>query len=700
MNHKRMKRILIAICAVFLVTGIILYTVFYLFLSENGADVLNAAMLGLFSLATMLIAIHSDEVLQWTTNNEWLHILFWACHLAALVLAQIAILSVFGRKLLDGFRIRFGRYKNVYIVKGCDKRSFVLGENIATGDNPTKKPKKDRLVVFLIDEDDDEYSIRKKAAHFNGIVRVIDRNHILEYHLKKIIRRKLMWIPSFLRKKTEYNIFLMPGDNAMPENVKKIVDLPDKPNKRGECRVNRKWRENVNIYTITEHEWFREEIIEIAQAIKEEGSAKRKYIYTFHIISEHDLRIRNVINEHPPVNCPGPGFICENYDVSGKAERPFTLLLVGFGSIGRRALLRFMMNSQFLMKDPANSVPIRVFIVDEEANDKLHCFKNDLPELDNCCEVIPAEDMKVPCEKFSDCMKNWGKDIDYVVVALSSDEKDWEVARYIKHSYEMGNSKGNPMPYIAVYEENGMPHMFNKDEKIFSFGCIEEIYTEKIIVNEEIDNMAITVNGTYRGIDPKDKEAKKRSWHEISRFHQESSRASADFINSMLVLSNLSIEQAEKMNSLTVDENLIEALGKTEHLRWNAFHVAMGYKQMSIEDMISRFNEPEQKNEKNLKSRLEYARHDTKGKQHVCLATWDELDNVSNAYKTLAGVFCGDDEDLKAKYKTDLERDFKKSDKDIVVNIPRILKSAKENYCTNPYCSDLIKKPGENHRYF
>jgi hypothetical protein len=170
--------------------------------------------------------------------------------------------------------------------------------------------------------------------------------------------------------------------------------------------------------------------------------------------------------------------------------------------------------------------------------------------------------------------------------------------------------------------------------------------------------MAKTVHEVYGGDPP---------WQELDWILHESNRASADFIPAMLRLAGVNGETAEKQKMLTDNPDLAETLAKTEHLRWNAFHAAMGFRPISIEEMRQRFEH--YRGEKNTRAHLDFSRRDSKARLQVCLVAWDQLDAVSGAYQELAH---------RASNEKEQKRDFKDNDRFIIESIPKFLQAAKE----------------------
>ena len=625
----RWKRTMLCVCAGFVGIGLLIYTAAYLSFGAGAAHTLLAALRGIFSTARMFVLNEDHWILAgaqetaWLTENIWMQILLWLSHLSALIIIQTALIALFGRRLIDTFRLRFGLHREVYIIKGCDKNALMLGENIATRDAPQRRPDRKRLVLFLVDENEDMKKTYEKIAHFSGIVQVLDRNQTISSCLKKA--RLGTW--SGRRKK--YNVIVMSPSASVSDDARLIAEFAK------EARIN---PESLDIFVFTSSEWSREKIEGITQE-KEKG--QRKYPYTFHIINEVELLARKMIEKHPPFECPGLGL------TGGVAARDFTVMILGFGSVGQAAFLRLVMNGQFV------GSRMRTIIVDKNIDDLRDCFLHRYPSLSLSCEM-EFQNFDVQCDKFFKLLYETNH-VDYVVVALDSDEINKQVAMDIRLYY--GRKNLDALPFIAVSEKMGGLHEEKRDEKIFIFGCREEIYKEAVIIREETDLLGKAVHKVYGGDPP---------WHELEWLYQESNRAAADFIPAMLHLANVEKEDALHIDVLTKDDALTEVLAQTEKLRWNAFHTAMGYRPLSIEEMRRQFETYD--GEPNARKLLDFSRRDSSARLHACLVPWDELDKVSEAYKDLAHRV-GD-----VKEQT---RDFKMNDRKVVSNIPQFLRAAK-----------------------
>ena len=654
----RYKHVLLGFCVVFVAIGFLMYTASYLSSGDGFAHTLLAALRGIFSTARMFIIADDYAVLMntqglgiqgvtWLTEDIRLQIFFWLSHIAALILVQAALLSLFGRGILDWFRLHFGLHREVYIIKGSDKNALMLGENIATHDRSQDKPDPKQLIVFLFEEDDNAKKVSEKVSHFGGIVKVLNRNADLLYCLKTagliirdgrekgILSEMYVIIASFYQKcqkmighEIKYKIILTPDNVSTPDDACLIA----RSAKKNGVNPN-----NLDIYVFTSSEWDRKEVEKITQA--KEGGERRKYPYTFHIMNEVDLLTRQMIQKHPPFECPRLHFS------NGMTKCNFTVMVLGFGTVGQSALLHLVMNGQFV------GSRMCAIIIDKNIDKLRDCFLQRYPHLELCCEM-EFKNFDVQCNDFFNLLRE-GRNFDYIIIALNNNKLNKQTALNIQsHHTKCGNM--SVIPFIAISEKDGSLHEVKEDDAIFTFGCREEIYKESVVIREDVNRMAKAVHEAYGGEPP---------WHELDWFYQESNRAVADFIPAMLKLANIKKEDALNSDTLTEDQNFVEILAQTEKLRWNAFHAAMGYSPISIKEMQERFDAFT--GERNSSDHLAYARKDSNARSHVCLASWNDMDAISEAYRELA---------RRAGVTKDENRDFKGYDREIITYIPTFLK--------------------------
>jgi hypothetical protein len=215
----------------------------------------------------------------------------------------------------------------------------------------------------------------------------------------------------------------------------------------------------------------------------------------------------------------------------------------------------------------------------------------------------------------------------YIVVALGC---DWEIynttADLERYFTRMRNIQGPQLSVnicTASYVAKTGGNIRFVDSK-------QELYTGEILLRHNLDKVAGLVNLNYvENVDRK-KADPVAEWNKLGYFSRESCRASADFIPAMLGMAGLSTEDAANAEvfekQIPRGSALLESLAITEHLRWNAFHFAMGYTAMSIEEVRCRDAEG-----------IKPIQKDTVKLSHACLILWDDLDLLSAVVSELTG---------------------------------------------------------------
>jgi len=622
--------------------GFTLYTYGYFLSSDEGLpDALFSTTFGMYNTFRMFFNEHDYEIAIQPEKNHFWHILFWLFHLVAIMAVNAIVLNLFGRKLIDEIRMRLPS-KEIYIIKGNDENALLLGNNIITHDGGKPIDPK-RLIIFWLEQDDDEKKMYKKAMRFGGIVKVLDSENSLLSFLKEISLVKNNCILSF-HKKTKYKVIIMPNDISVSDDAYRLVKLVKEK--------STKEQNNLDIFIITPSEWEKKKIETIIEMKNDNG--KKIFPFTFHLINEIDLITRQMIEKLPPYACPGLNFS------NGIAKRDFNVMILGFGTMGQAALLRLIMNGQFV------GSKMHAIVIDKNIDKIEDYFKHCYPELEKLSCSLDYQKFNIPGESFFNFL-NKKNNIDYIVIALNDDEINKKTALEIRFHYLRNGLK---LPFIAIIsdsENNDILPKEKEDEKIFIFGCRETLYRESVIIDEETDLIAKAVNNFYN----KGKE-KKDEWEMLDLFSQESNRATADFIDAMLFLEkggkNVSYKATEFMNNkdeiraevskrptLTDDKALMEIIAQTEHLRWCAFHAAMGWQRQSInifEKLRFIYDKEKKLYRKNLKAKL-----------HIGLVPWDKLDEISDTYYKI----------------TKEKKDFKDETYNIINNIPEYLRGVESS---------------------
>ena len=590
-------------CTIVILGGMIFYSIIYTQMVGNEYDpspatIIYTTLRAIFSTAQMFVLNENSEALA-KKMSITLQVIFWLCYVAAAITFQATILSIAGKNIINYFRIRCKHHSEVYIIIGSCENALNLGENIATVKSQLKKRK--RLVLFLVTQEESSKSLQERVSHFNGIVKVISENNSLEKYLKESglgVKRRL---------KTKYKVIVMSNDACVPDYVTKVAEYA--LNSKIYDKIDKK-QYQLDIYALVKKVWDSKRIDNLYKQT-DEGNNKQIYPCTFHIVNETDLFIRKMIDIYPP-------FLCETLgiDNSAKAKRAFSAMIIGYGTVGKHALNHLIMNGQFVTQNEDNN-KMQATVID--LDNKIHAMEKqfflDCPGIDICCDIEFKGFSDIRNEKFSSYILNDVRfnNLDYIVIALGNNKDNMEIARYIRSLFKERYKDDNKDPIIMVSERNEKMHNNQIDEKTYTFGCRDDIYTHKEFINENSDRLAKAVHKLYMEL-----ESSGTPWGKLGLIRKELNRASADFIPAMLYLAyrltgdnfkeNYLLENGffsfkkitGKENSKIIEALLTQAesnyqgdknnhvLVKTERLRWNASMVVLGYRRPTKEEMIAK----------------------------------------------------------------------------------------------------------------
>ena len=196
---------------------------------------------------------------------------------------------------------------------------------------------------------------------------------------------------------------------------------------------------------------------------------------------------------------------------------------------------------------------------------------------------------------------------------------------------------------IAVHMRNQSNLLNEVDESgiykhIKFFGEYESIFTDEIIINEELDTVAKKINEHYNLQENVNKESIGKpsvgNWSKLDLFYKNSNRDVAAHLNTKLALIGYEISNGKELSYFNEDLTLdnytnitkIENLLQIEHLRWNAFHFVngwTGFTSVDIENIKVKNN-----------NKLDYSdRKDKRNRKHACLVSWEELNDVSTTFR-------------------------------------------------------------------
>lgn len=331
-----------------------------------------------------------------------------------------------------------------------------------------------------------------------------------------------------------------------------------------------------------------------------------------------------------------------NFDENGRAKDDFEALVVGFGQVGQAVLRHLVMYGQF----EGSRFRLAVFAP--------NCHQVNGFLTGSCRELTEQYDISFhPYDARSQEMYQYlfqrRKTLKYVVVCTGSAKLNQEIAG------ELGRSLQRFRCGAAVYQCScqGLRIQARQDR----LPRQRDVYTPEVLCPGRMDRMAVALNQRYCAGNGR---SAWENWAGCDYFSRVSSRASADFIPSMIFAAGKTAEQAAA-GDWSLSEAQLENLGRTEHLRWCAFHFVMGYKPMDriiFDERCARYREEvAQTGHSSLRIGKNVSR-----RLHACLVPWEELDALSEAENAVTGGSV----------------DYKQLDKNNVLAIPEVLRAGRE----------------------
>ena len=356
---------------------------------------------------------------------------------------------------------------------------------------------------------------------------------------------------------------------------------------------------------------------------------------TVTVVQEPALTARILMQKYPPC-----GHI--SFDASGKATENFEALLVGFGQVGQAVLRQLVMNGQF----EGSTFRADVFAPDCHAV-RGH-FSRSFPGVPANYD-IQFHDCDARSEALYDFLAERGNKIKYLVLCAGSDKLNHEIAEDLSDYFAL---RGLDIP-MYLCTNRGVKN-FGLDGRPIKQ---HSLYHPEVLHMQKLDAMAMLVNHHYQG-DPDCGPAV--TWRDCDYFSRTSCRAFADFIPAVLRMANTTAEAvAEKGWELTAAQ--LDNMGRTEHLRWCAFHYCMGFAPMGEEEYAERADtylrqkaagEKPLRIGKNMTSRT-----------HACLISWEALVDLSAREEAITGKSV----------------DYQAMDTENVLVIPKLLNTLAEN---------------------
>ena len=321
----------------------------------------------------------------------------------------------------------------------------------------------------------------------------------------------------------------------------------------------------------------------------------------------------------------------------GRAQEDFSCAVIGFGRHGQAALRALAENGQF-----AGS-RFHAAVFSPNFDNESGALEAGSPEL---CRRYDIEHFAADgrSRTFYSFLETHLSTLKIIAVCTGDEARDREISDDLMLYFQRCGTEN-----ICVIQCGDKGARYQ--ERVGSAIQVQRIYSRAFLSAEEADRGAIQINAVYDSSEHSDWE----KWVACDSFSKMSSRATAEFAPAFLFMSHSSLEELQT-GTWKPEGELLQNLGETEHLRWSAFHYAMGYAPMTKEEHEERLAAIRQARERGETCALHPAK-DAQKRLHACLVPWNELDELSERERRLLGN----------------ERDYKKIDINNVLALPRFL---------------------------
>ena len=526
-----------------------------------------------------------------------MQILIYLAHLGALYVTASAVITGLGRRLLRLVNLLLVNRKNISLIYGVSDDTLSLASELQ--DSGT-------VVIFA----DDHYSADKEAQILNMGSLLFSGDAVS--HPGKGFLKQI----GAARRNRHLHIYCM--QEGSDQNKMYAEAMRDALEDAGVPEE----RTSLTMITADQH------TTELLQA----DPAKNRYGYgSVYALNRVEFIARLMMRRYPP-------YQTMTFDGHGKALENFEGVIIGFGSVGQAVLRSLLMNAQF------EGSRFHAAVVDDKYDSAAGNFFYEYPGIGASynIEFRKENGRGIPFYRY---LSGISETLNYIAVCTGSEKENAEIAAELTEFISRTGSKA----VVVQGTVNGIRHIDPKT------GITETstLYSAELLNNENIDHMAMVQNHQYNSGNGRTME---ENWKACDYFSRMSCRAGTDFIDALLY--TCGADREDVLNGRWhPSEQEMENLGRTEHLRWCAFHAAMGYRTMPEEVLRQRAAERQREIKETGSSRIRIAK-DTRSRQHACLVDWDELDHLSKLEEELTGV----------------HRDYKAADFDNIRMIPEMLK--------------------------
>ena len=595
---KDASRVTTACMVIGVLGGLVFYGVGF---AETTGSLALSILRTPFSVIRMFVGINELSSIAGSSlvSTDTGVIIFWVVHLAAFYSMTSAVLTTIGAAALRQMRFFLARRGNLTLIYGINDKSIALAQEYTA--------ERGSSVVLLAEQADD------------SLVRELNYQGMSVVTGEEAVSSKDRFIRKLRMKNRTVTVYALKDDPD--QNLQYALQLRNAMERAGVSPENTR-------LTLPGTEDILASMLQVSES---------KYGFGYvNVYNSAELTARALIRTCPPWDCV-------SFWEDGHAREDFSCLIVGFGSHGQEVLKQLVMNSQFA----GSSFHARIYTLRSEM--EAGYLITDCPELLKQYDITAVNGDGRGKVFYDDVAANLST-LKMIAVCTGSDSMNREISDNLMlflHRHHAEN--------IAVVQcgENGVHYQPSLGSPIIN----TKIYTRSFLSAEEADRNAILLNSTYDNSDRSDWD----KWVACDSFSKMSSRASAEFLPAFIHISGSNREEMLK-GEWNPSPELQQVLGETEHLRWCAFHYAMGYTPMSREQFEANAETWAKLQQEGSERKIKIAK-DTQARRHACLVPWTELDELSELENKL----------------TNRGVDYKQIDINNVLALPQLLKTQEKS---------------------
>lgn len=364
--------------------------------------------------------------------------------------------------------------------------------------------------------------------------------------------------------------------------------------------------------------------------------------------NRHELLARKFVVEHPISSSVPEEFYSENRTIA--PQKKINVIFLGFGKVNYELMKLMVMQNQFveLGEDGKrfHNHPVNYYLFDN-SNDKLYSdllmllqsglrkiSSPDLPPPEEICRIKTCRELNVYSQEFADEFEKIVGDPDsysYVMVSIGGDCENMAFAEHLADFYSGGRVK-----FFTRIKDT--KRINSASDRIIAFGYENDLYTHSVLVNDELDGIALDINKAYnnnKSLSDAIRDFNGRPTIEVysNIYHA----ASISFKMGLLKLKYVNKNEVPKgVESVTQEQlyqrytgfsedggydkyaaiNVWSMLGYSEHSRWVAQYLLKGYRPMPFAEI------------KVIKNgnKLKIVTKDHMARKHCCLTDFYSLD--------------------------------------------------------------------------